>query len=82
MVSYPVAVGSKAVKKDDLRLFVKGTKTPLVFQLSDVEEKDGLLKKAVIHFSHRSQNRPREKAFTLVQLSADSAGAGRADRIQ
>jgi len=68
MVSYPVAVGSKAVKKDDLRLFVKGTKTPLVFQLSDVEEKDGLLKKAVIHF-RTDLKIGEEKAFTLVQDS-------------
>jgi hypothetical protein len=66
LISYPLDFKSHTVKKDDLRLFLKGTNVPLVFQLTDVEEANGVLKKAVIHF--RTDLKIGEvKAFTLVQ---------------
>jgi hypothetical protein len=80
LVSYPLKLGGGAsVKKDDLRLFVKGTKTPVVFQLTDVEEDNGRLTKAVIHF-RTGLKIGEEKAFTLMQDSKTPQAA--ADPIE
>ncbi len=68
LLSYPLDLKGGAVKKEDLRLFAKGSNTPLVFQLTNVEEANGLLTKAVIHF-RTDLKIGDEKAFTLVQNS-------------
>ena len=68
LLNYPLDLKGSEVKKQNLRLFAKGTNVPLVFQLTDVEERDGLLKKAVIHF-RTDLKIGEDKTFTLTQDS-------------
>ena len=66
LLSYPMDFQGSAVKKEDLRLFAKGTTTALPFQLTGVEEENGLLKKATVHF-RAGLKIGEDKVFTLVQ---------------
>ncbi|WP_040948781.1 PA14 domain-containing protein [Gorillibacterium massiliense] len=50
LISYPITPPSGKVKKEHLKLTQFGSETPLVYQLSQVKEKDGYLVSAVISF--------------------------------
>jgi hypothetical protein len=66
LISYPLSFATGAVRKEDLRLFRKGTKSPLVIQFTDVQETDGFLRSATLHF-RTDLKIGAEKTFILMQ---------------
>lgn len=72
LLSYPLTFAAGAAKKDDLRLFVKGSRNPLPIQFTGVDEKDGFLRSATLHF-RTGLKMGDTKIFALLQSAETPA---------
>jgi len=66
LLSYPLKFSAGTTKKNNLCLFIKGTKNPVVLQFADVQEVDGFLRSATLHF-RTGLKQGETKSFVLTQ---------------